>query len=372
MVAPVYGPYDTTSGDKVNSYVRKIGYRQKRPFDTPAPYDMRQAIVHTRQGGQSNYNAQDLAETAHLGAYAADWDPLYSRAYERFKSKVSDRASMGVSLLEFTQSYGMITSRATQLYQFARHVSRGRFRDASKALKVSIIPKGVSRKKAAADNFLEYAFGWAPLISDIGNSVDVLQQPIKNVWASGKIKEPFARYNMSVPYSGSDPNAVYPNLLAWESYDYVEGIRRIAIGAQIRIDNPNLWLANQMGFVNPAVFIYEKIPFSFLANWVFNVDQFIAASTDWYGLALEKAWTTYFCNLNRKAINFATYRWQENGEWVYGGGLFRKEGATITQIRRSLGIASPSLFLRPLYVPGLMRAFTAVSLLTQQLSSMRR
>lgn len=74
---------------------------------------------------------------------------------------------------------------------------------------------------------------------------------------------------------------------------------KVTIAANVRVKNPNLWLANQLGLINPVQMVNEGIMFSFVLDWFSNLSQVISQMTDFVGLEIadpvtsEKSSVTY-------------------------------------------------------------------------------
>lgn len=384
MALPIIGPVTTSSGGTAgsrSSYWLKTGYTQAKPFDRVLQYDYRRCDLKVMVPPSSNsYDAYGLAAGFDMLNELNGWRPdVYGRniLYDRFKEKMSSNASLGVSLAELKQSYGMITNLVTKLVSFGRHVKAGRFGDAAHALGLLRPPKGVSRKKQASSNYLEFHFGWSPLIADIYDVCDVLQSPLKGPWIRATVSEKLGRLDLSTPTKGSNPSAYYPGYTEWETYRYWDGERRFACGAQVAVTNPNLWLANQLGLINPLTIAWELVPFSFVADWFVNLGTVVNSMTDYYGLTLTKEWTTTTYRGTCAYYNYARYRWWDwgypgGGRWVYGSSVFGNSRGTFIHTRRQVGLPKPTFVVRPFKVWGWRRAAAAVSLLTLQLDGIQR
>jgi len=62
----------------------------------------------------------------------------------------------------------------------------------------------------------------------------------------------------------------------------------------LSVENPNLFAAGQLGLVNPAVVLFDRYPLSFVLNWFWPIQQWMASWTDFVGLRLEAPYTTKF------------------------------------------------------------------------------
>lgn len=370
MALPVTGPFIQEIGGTGDAmvYSYKKGYKQVRPYNLPLVYERRYAKVMSRFN--STRTARD-ASYDFIDSYSGNWNPLISRVYDKLKSRIGDKAEMAVNLAEANQSMTMMRNRLVQVTRFARHLTRGNLVAAASELKLSTVPKGASKRKSFANNWLEYYFGWAPLVSDIWTCVDILQSPYKDVRvrAMGRESVPY-KYVLETPVNISQPNAWYPANLTQTSYRNLYTYRRVAMGTDLIVSNPNLWLANQLGLLNPASFLYERVPFSFVANWFMNVEQFLSLGTDFMGLTLSKTWASKSVRFSYDEYRHATYRWEEStpsGVVIHYGSDTTKFVANGGQIKRILGLIQPEFFVRPLKLWGWQRCLTAASLLTQQL-----
>lgn len=363
MVAPVTGPFTktlqgygppTSLGFKPQWLQRtQSSYRQRRPYDLPLAFSLRVdrvTLSKIADPGSTLYSSSPYVDLANA---PSDRTAAYNKAYEKFKGGLGTNASLSVSLAERKQAMGMIASRAGQLADFARKLRRLDFAGAAGALGLTPqqIPKGLRRKsKAFSNNYLEFHFGWSPLVNDIGNAVGVLQGgvPPSRVTGRGKITTKFRQHWSPQPPQG------------WEWYDN-DYVTECKIVADISVSDPNLWLANQLGFVNPATVAWELVPFSFVVDWFVNVSDFLSGYTDMLGLSISRASTTYARNgvFHRSFASFSTFwnRWD-----------LIEQGWHNTEIQRTPGIGGgPSLRVRQPWRVSPRRGLAAISLLIQQL-----
>lgn len=364
MVAPITGPFTrsqvgfgpTTSLGFRPRWLnrRSTSYRQKRPYNLPLTYKVRIDRVTKSVIEDPGYVTVYESPYIPLADAPSDRADAYNMAYARFKGRLSDSVSWSLTQRELRRdAMSMIVRRSIQLYGFARKLRKLDFVGAAKELGLSPsqVPKGLRRKaKAFSNNYLEFHFGWSPLVNDIGSAVNVLQGGVPPSRVSGRGKAT-ARYRTSQdipPKKGWD----------WTDSDYKTECK---IVADIAVDDPNLWLANQLGYVNPATVAWELVPFSFVVDWFVNVSDFLSGYTDMLGLRITRASTTYARNgvfFNSRGSYFNL----EN-RWVTS-----QKGWQNTEIERSPGIGpGPSLRVRQSWRLSPRRGLAAISLLIQQL-----
>lgn len=131
------------------------------------------------------------------------------------------------------------------------------------------------QKASSANIFLEGVFGWQPLLTDIVNAAKTLTGdnfPAGYISGIGK-------------GAGSLPPGPYvPGRLQLIS---ATGMCRSKLTAQVSVSNPNVWLANQLGVLNPAVILWDKVPWSWVVNMFVNVNQVLEGFTATWGLKVE-------------------------------------------------------------------------------------
>lgn len=203
--------------------------------------------------------------------------PVRNKAYEKFKeSIVLDEAAIGVALTEASESFGMIQKRAMSLYRSYKKLRKGDFRGALKELSVSpkrkhknLIRNGAHE---ASGLWLEYWFGWSPFLSDIDTAARQLSEPVP----------------CRQRYKGRSTTRVSVK----SPSQAVTGKFSVETGALVTLRDPNQFLASQLGLTNPALILWERVPFSFLADWCFDVSSFIGSYSDFRGLELTEKYTT--------------------------------------------------------------------------------
>lgn len=366
MVAPVIGPVSILSNTPAY-YVKKTLYSQKKPFNLPLAY----AMQKRRRLAEYKVNTAAVTAQANMGNnvtgdgawpffYGQGWAPgegLCSSALgvarSRFISEMrGDTAMNAVNLLEMRQSMGMIEKRAIQLFQFSNAIRKFQFQKAARILgvvedfkKKQSMGKMIlhKRKDQFANNWLEYSFGWKPLIMDMKANVDILQSDVP----SGHIKG-HKKYT-------SDYKVIQQNTQYQLTY-YTHIITAKAIvWAEIKITNPNLYLANKLGFVDPAGVIWEAIPFSFVVDWFVNVSDFLGSFSESFGVEVTNAY--YSVGTADLFVYDSRY---------HGPKSVQRVEALTRSSKRVLGIPAVKLaFHRPWEVKP-ARAANAISLLIQK------
>lgn len=364
MTYPItyYPPVTTADSlDGRGSFYQKVTRSsQVAPYNVPASYAMMRGytVAASTYGKVTSFGG-----LANMGTFKGPWQSAWGPnvedhfgveisqslnvCYSKFANAAKESAiEASVNIAERNQALGMITNRSLQLLLFCDALRGRQFKKAAALLGLQKPPPLRGSLKSLSDIFLEYHFGWAPLIKDIGGAVDILQSPIsaKRLRVGGKriMGSVVGRNDISSPVT---------------HWDIKYQIRTSCSGS-IVVTNPVLALANRLGLVNPASVAWELVPYSFVVDWFLPVSGFLGQMTDWLGLDI--------LNPSHSTL-LATPTWLYESDSIppfEAGGLHIESTGFV--FRRYLGI--PSITLVPNRVYGLKptQAAVAVSLLLQR------
>lgn len=223
-------------------------------------------------------------------AYLANglpWAPLEASSYAKFRGKLyAGSAQLGVSLGSLRQSRDMIATRSRPITQQAAELFEtiGRSPKAQRLLaKKRGDPLGeIASLGTLSGLHLEVIFGWQPLVQDIHNAcMTVIQGASQTTWVTGTSSGGHAERDS---YWGGSLGGVTTNKTAQ---------MRVSRSAGVRVENPNAWLLERAGLINPVAVAWDLVPWSFVVNMFANVGGLVNSITDFYGLEFINASTTY-------------------------------------------------------------------------------
>jgi hypothetical protein len=324
MVAPITGPINKSfslsqyhpyyGGFRQTVVSNRSYYRQKVPFNLPLTevnektygvYEIRSGHPYPWEnyswGGMSPGSGQPSAIER-----AVFTDRAYNAAYSKFRDAVRSQASWAVTLAERESTWSMIAERLKQFRDAFNAVRRGQFKQAAGLLGIN--PKAIRKMdlrkgaKNLGSNWLEYWFGWAPLVGDLFASVKILCDPIP----AGRIRVSATRAYATRTFNNSG---------GWTRQFDRSGKVKCKIQAEVSVSNPNLYLLNQLGLTNPAVVALELVPYSWLLGWFVNLEAILSSWTDFIGLRLENLQRSFKSNyenveLEVHSSNLGTYAWR--------------------------------------------------------------
>ena len=235
---------------RANEYVKRFGKN--------IAYDTKQEWANSSYAWKSPSEPQNLINSGEL------YDQVLAESYAKLRGKLyGGSASLGVTLGSFKQSQEMVTKRYRQLTASAHGL---------------IEPLGRRNlTKRAAGLHLEVIFGWQPLFSDIHAALNTVV--------------------------GSQPASQYLTATARKTGSFTQGDERSEVtkvewwssakrSCRVDITNPNLWLLERAGLLNPAAIAWDLVPWSFLVNMFGNFGSLVNSVTDYAGLSFSNDTTT--------------------------------------------------------------------------------
>lgn len=367
MATPITGPFyrtiqypgPTTSlgFTPVRFYKWSSTYKQAKPFDRPLAYELRvNEVVHFFAEDRSRYADVSSAPSKDTGHISDTINKCYSKFVDAAKYHDSLWAT---NLLEAGSAMEMITGRLTQALRASRAIRRFDFLEAGRILRLPSgemkkVQKRVSKRKSAKDfgaNWLEFHFGWDPLMADIHEALETFVDPYP-VYNTVRVSTGLSKKWSTTTASGPRSFTTVTNC---------------SMSAELWVSNPNALLMNQMGFINPASIVWEAIPFSFVVDWFSNVGQVLSSYTDLVGLSMKNARTTSIQTLTRSETNDGWYNvWDPiSKKYVYKYVLLSTAGFKSFYMDRAASITGPTLAIKPFKGFSAVRGLTAASLLVQ-------
>lgn len=357
------GPYERLSQEYWPNGARREMRYSRWYRNGPGPKVPHQFVFYRSYTADTGIDAPNST----AGYYSSNnavpyqWDSFVLDQEQKCRDKLvaktrAEAAQLGAALGEHKQSEKMITRRAWQLIQAARYLKRGYPFEFFRELGwVGRLPKRLPNRsdpKKAADLWLEWHFGWEPLAKDIYAAANILQAPVPQLIVV-RVFQP--KYG-----SPAEPPEIqnwvgYPS---WAFHDDLTAKVTFQMGCKVRVSNPNLWKANQLGLVNPAAVAWELVPFSFVVDWFIPVGRFLDSWNDFLGLDVTEPYTT-------RTIEYKSHyqRWtyppvvQTDDTWSTG-----------YRFTRDTTIPGAALYVRPYKGISVTRAATAIALLVQQLN----
>lgn len=207
------------------------------------------------------------------GPFTPDLNGL-NRAVTECLVKLGDqKIQLGAALAESRQTLTMIAVNSLTLLNGLKAIKQGRLP------RFSHVPllRGNKLRRAqerAANNYLEFQFGWAPLCADIYAGYQAFAHGLETREQSFSCSREITDRYEGLGYGPNSSSIVssYQNTLQSKCKIWAE------------LDNSYLVTASQLGLINPLSVGWEVIPFSFVLDWFLPVGKLLEASTSTTGL----------------------------------------------------------------------------------------
>lgn len=408
MVNPVTGPVTRTSKSadlySVGSFyqTRKL-YKQAKPYNLPLPYLMK---TRTTEGGYATTTVQAdkwgghwlgqwycnntglntwLSRASEVPTFESErWADLVAmrsarlnRARTKFMAEANQRVALAIDVLQLGQTYKLMLQNLQTLKTFALALKSRNPKKVGRALgllkrhprrsqfgKYSVKPSDWRSLSADLGSlWMMYSYGWKPFVEDIYNASQVLSAPIKPIWINASSHE---EIDLNVTETGKDGSVIiYTNQISGKVFARVGGV--------VTVTNHNLHTAKNAGFTNPASWLWEMIPFSFVVDWFSTFGEWMNSLDDEVGLSI----TDGFYSVGMKGTSHVTSilvkpypGWPTTiGRRAGDGGWKRRRFA---QMERFRGVPSVKLLRKTKILTNVNRGLNASSLLAQLLRNSSR
>lgn len=203
------------------------------------------------------------------------------------------------TVYEGKKTYKMVFSAARDVASALRNVRRGNFAGAARNLGLNKPPKGAKKGRTFSNNWLEFRYGWIPLLSTVYGEMrrqydHIRAKPAFHVVSASKsgVAAPYVQTSAEYYISSSGKNLGYYFRRRDTSKYSVES----SMKWYYRITNPSVQNATELGLTNPALLAWEAVPLSFVADWFVNVSDVLAQFDSFTGKTFLTG-TKTFCTL---------------------------------------------------------------------------
>lgn len=404
MVNPVTGPVTRTSksGDtySVGSYYKiQQRYKQAKPYSLPLPYSLRSRatedgdattmITYDSWGGHWLGNWWRSTSLTNVSAtsprltdvpvWSNHWNDLVvirdarlNIARAKFMNEANQRVALAIDVLQLGETYRLMMQNLQTLKTFALALKSKNPTKIKRALgllkkhprwcryrKYDLKPSDWRSLTADLGSlWMMYSYGWKPFVEDIYNASQVLSAPIKPIWVHSSSHEEIDIQTAQTIDNGSV--ITYSNKVKGKAYARVGGV--------ITVTNRNLHTAKNAGFTNPAAWLWELIPFSFVVDWFFSFGEWVNSLDDEVGLSITDGYHTVgmkgTSHISCIVVN-PHKGWPATiGRRAGDGGWKRRQFA---QMSRSRGVPSVKLVRKTKVLTNVSRGLNASSLIAQLL-----
>lgn len=177
-----------------------------------------------------------------------------------------EKVNVGVSFGERAEVAGMMLENFGKIKRSYTAFRKGQFRNAARHLGLGW--------KDAPNRWLEYQYGWKPLLGDIYTACEEIQRndyqdPTRTYSSVKERKSSKDVLKTRSSYSG----------YAWDKITEVEWDVKVRFDFRPNPDKDVFRTLDQWGIANPLQIGWELVPFSFVVDWALPVGDFLSALT---------------------------------------------------------------------------------------------
>lgn len=197
-----------------------------------------------------------------------------AQATSRFYLRVSNaKVNLAQAFAERQQTVNLIGSTARRLASYYRSFRRGRNPFTGERV----------NSKNAANLWLQYQYGWAPLVQDVYNVMTLKDhEPPPFIVTSRGREEITLLKNVITPTSYVVRNETFTTTMRID----------VTIRAAIRVVDPSVAFGNNLGLTNPSLLAWELLPYSFVVDWFIPIGNWLEMQNALMGLSLSDKSTT--------------------------------------------------------------------------------
>lgn len=254
-----------------------------------------------RKGGASQYlcGAARMAVDINPTLSGQNQTAAIAMATSRALSKCSNmKMNLAQSFAERKQTANLLVNCVNRFVTFAVLVRKGKFSKANEVLRGR--PKfqgnlGDARtyrfrkdtlRRPTQDDFaslwLEYSYGWRPLLSDIYGAAELLAQSVLENRPMSAKGYGVARDRELRSYNGTASQGRANVVISSEYSAYVEFF--------FDLEDRAIDVLKSTGITNPALLAWELLPYSFVVDWFIPVGNYLENVNATHGLKFVKGY----------------------------------------------------------------------------------
>lgn len=208
------------------------------------------------------------------------------------------KLAVGQIFAERRKTIAMIADAALALANLYGDLRRGRnpFRGNRKV-----------NPKNAHNLWLEYSYGWVPLVSDVYDAIEFQKKNAPTARIRKKI-----RSGQTFSYETSQPDL----RSTVRTTHLIKTPHFAAAGAKVRIEDAGWAFLNQFDISNPLSLTWELLPYSFVVDWFIPIGDFLRIQNSLAGVTLvnpysvSKTLIKYDCTVRIVPDNLLPEIWQ--------------------------------------------------------------
>jgi hypothetical protein len=282
--------FSSPSGTTVSSRVRyrdlfQVILAQSGDFKNPTPHAYERRKIWYANGVRTTGGITETGPFGEDYGFILDEDgaattaSVYNKALKNLYDQIrSSDLNLTVDVAEWKQLDRMLDKMSKRtiprLIEYARKAKKKQRRGMTLE----------EAKNAIGNSWLEYRYGWKPLLSSIYGIVNFERSIASHRKLIGRATSK-NRWHVFKAASGLNPPQIYD----------VTHSRRCEIGITYRVSQPWLFDLTRAVSLNPLAIAWELAPYSFVVDWFIDIGGYMQAMEQamFFGLTFEKGHVTY-------------------------------------------------------------------------------
>lgn len=209
---------------------------------------------------------------------------------------------------ELDKSMGMMADKASRISSAAKDIRTGKFAKAARTLGVRK-PKKAKRNKSFANNWLEFQYGWAPIVTDMAGILQHVHRGSRTLLVNARSRS--TKTDRKISYLTSfqieEAAAQHRLFVNWRHvqdrsvFEQVHLVFRPASGFWDQV--------SRLGFMDPATLAVDAVPLSFVLGWFVNICDLLSDMNR--GLTLDYVTGSYTEYQKWTGVITGTPTWQD-------------------------------------------------------------
>lgn len=276
-------------------------------------------------GGRYESRGGTYRFTEGFGRYHnGDIDELLARATGKVIDEVKNEAfNLANDIGEYRQTVDMFRTNARRLASAFRALRRGDIRSVGRNIQLRLSHRSALVRKGPKDfarnagsYWLEMQYGWLPLVSDVYDAVEHLDNSI-----DGQVLRKKASRTSRSGYSEERTGA---GITMYNEASSTKNRARIIL--EYRVDRRALVSLNDWGVTNPLDLAWELMPYSFVVDWFLPVGNYLSRLDAFLGVTFVRGTQSTLRDSYLKRSYYAKeppvgydFQWSVGGEdsWHY-------------------------------------------------------
>jgi len=248
--------------------------------------------------------------------------------------KMADaKVNVAVAYAEAHKTSDLILDTARRVEKAYRAFRKGDLRGIAQNL--NITPKRLHK------SWLEYKYGWLPLLMDVKGAAEYFAQQhlVRPTTFTVSATEEVVKTS-----TWKYTQAMYGSGALFDSTYFLSVHLKTRVKIWCELTSPHLSTMQQLGLTNPALVAWELVPFSFVFDWFVQVGDWLTAATAQQGVTIKRAMLSYVEDDGH------TYT-QPPTTSVVSGTLYETAGQAYAASERRYSRSIPDLSIFSLYPP---------------------